>query len=120
MQISVIKIDVYTESVYAIEINANSLKDLYKAVGCQTIDFVARQQNGDALCVDDEALLEEAKAPCFRFMGYPSIICGNALVIGSDSEGGSTTPRTTLEEVRQRVRFLGFRDVQPAIVVISF
>ena len=67
-----IKIDPTAQTVEAVETNGQ-LQDLYQLIGCRTIDVCARQPNGDALTVDDEALLDEPQPPAFVFNGYGPI-----------------------------------------------
>ena len=57
--IKLISIDPTQKTIEEVEIQASSLQVLYKHIGCHTIDFVARTAKGDALIVDDEALLHE-------------------------------------------------------------
>ena len=101
-----IKIDPTTRTIEAIE-TTGTLQEMYRQIGCQCIDFCVRHSNGDALVVDDEALLLDPQPEAFAFKGYPNRIHGIALVTGSDEEGETTAPIMTLEEVKQRVVWLG-------------
>jgi len=115
----VISIDPTRQVVEAVEININSLSALYAHIGCRTIDFVCRQPTGDALIVDDEALLMEPQPPAFRFGNYWYRIHGIAIVVGCDDEGNSIAPVMTVEEVHSRVRFLGNAHTEPFMRVYS-
>ena len=118
--VKVISIDPTRQVVEEVELNVNSLRALYNHIGCQTIDVICRQPNGDALTVDDEALLVEPQPPAFQFAGYHSRIHGIAIVSGCDDEGNSIAPSMTVEEVRRKVRFIGDVYTEPFIAVMSF
>jgi hypothetical protein len=115
----VISIDPTRQVVEEVELNVNNLQALYTHLDCQTIDVVCRQPNGDALTVDDEALLVEPQPPAFQFEGYTGRIHGKAIVSGCNKRGNSTAPRMTVEEVRQKVRFLGSVYTEPFMVFIA-
>lgn len=115
----VISIDPTRQVVEEVDININSLSALYAHIGCRTIDFVCRQSTGDALIVDDEALLTEPQPPAFRFGNYWYRIHGIAIVAGCDEEGNSIAPIMTIEEVRSRVRFIGNAHTEPFMRVFS-
>lgn len=117
---NVISIDPTRRVVEEINLNANSLRALYDHIGCQCIDIVCRQPNGDALTVDDEALLMEPQPPAFQFGGYYGRIHGIAIVTGCDDEGNTIAPASTVEEIRQKVRFIGDVYTKPFLTVVSF
>ncbi|MDB5240562.1 MAG: hypothetical protein JWP57_1187 [Spirosoma sp.] len=116
----VISIDPTRQVVEEVELNANSLRAIYNHIGCQCIDVVCSQQKGDALTVDDEALLLDPQPPAFRFEGFNGRIHGIAIVTGCDKRGNTITPKMTVDEVRRRVQFIGDVYTQPLITVISF
>lgn len=118
--IKAISIDPTKQTIEEVDIKANSLQALYQYIGCQTIDFVCRTAKGDALIVDDEALLHEPQPPAFKFGYYPYRIHGIALVVGSDGDGRTTGPKLTLQQVRNLVKFLGEVRTEPFMSVISW
>lgn len=118
--IKLITIDPTNRTIEEVEINANSLHALYQHIGCHTIDFVCRTAQGDALIVDDEALLHEVQPPAFTFGYYPYRIHGIALVAGSDGRGNTIEPKLTLQQVRNLVKFLGNIRTEPIIHVTSW
>jgi len=118
--IKLISIDPTEQTIEEVEIQANSLQALYKHIGCHTIDFVCRTAKGDALIVDDEALLHEPQPPAFKFGWYPHRIHGIALVAGSDDKGGTIEPKLTLQQVRNLVKFLGNVHTEPIMKVYSW
>lgn len=118
--IKLISINPTEQTIEEVEIQANSLQALYKHIGCHTIDFVARTAKGDALIVDDEALLHEPQPPAFKFGWYPYRIHGIALVAGSDGNGGTIEPKLTVQQVRNLVKFLGNVHTEPIMKVYSW
>lgn len=116
----VISIDPIRRVVEEIDLKTNSLRATYDHIGCQCIDIVCRQPNGDALTVDDEALLVEPQPPAFQFAGYYGRIHGIAIVTGCDEEGNTIAPASTVEEIRQKVKFVGDVYTEPFIAVVSF
>ena len=118
--VKAISIDPTKQTIEEVEIKASSLTALYEHIGCHTIDFVCRTPKGDALVVDDEALLHEPQPPAFRFGYYPYRIHGIALVMGSDDYGRTTEPKLTLQQVRNLVKFLGDVHTEPFMNVTSW
>ncbi len=117
--VKAISIDPTNRTIEEIEIEA-SLSAYYKHIGCRTIDFVCRMPNGDALIVDDEALLSEPQPPAFQFAYFKYPIHGIALVVGGNSRGGTITPKLTLRNVSNLVKFLGDIHTEPEINVLSW
>ncbi len=118
--IKLISIDPTKQTIEEVEIQANSLQALYQHIGCRTIDFVCRTAKGDALIVDDEALLKEPQPPAFKFGHHLYRIHGIALVAGSNGNGSTVEPKLTLQQVRNLVRFLGDVHTEPVINVYSW
>lgn len=118
--IKAISIDPTKRTIEEIEIEAGSLSALYKHIDCRTIDFVCRMPNGDALIVDDEALLSEPQPPAFKFAYFNYPIHGIALVVGSTNSGRTIAPKLTLQNVRNLVKFLGDIHTEPEINVLSW
>lgn len=118
--IKAISIDPTKRTVEEVEIEAGNLSALYKHIDCRTIDFVCRMPNGDALIVDDEALLSEPQPPAFKFAYFNYPIHGIALVVGSTTSGRTVAPKLTLQNVRNLVKFLGDIHTEPEINVLSW
>ncbi len=112
-----IKIDPRTCSIEWVETTA-TLPELYRLIGCQTIDVCARQANGDALTVDDEALLDEPQPPAFSFNGFGPIH-GVGLLTSVDDEGETIEPSMTLAEATKHVRWLGHIHTKPFFAFVS-
>ena len=118
--IRAISIDPTKQTIEEVEIEANNLSALYKHIGCRTIDFVCRMPNGDALIVDDEALLTEPQPPAFKFGYFQYPVHGIALVVGCSNSGRTIAPKLTLRNVRNLVKFLGDIHTEPIINVLSW
>lgn len=115
---NLIKIDPQAQTVEPIQ-TAGTLEDFYQIINCRMIDVCARQDNGDALTVDDEALYRDPQPLAFSFAGYGPIH-GVAVLSGCDEEGETTEPKMTLEEARKVVNWLGAAYTAPYLTVISF
>ena len=111
-----IKIDPTYCTVELIE-TTGTLQELYRLIGCRTIDVCARQTNGDALTVDDEALLDEPQPPAFSFNGFGPIH-GVGLLTGVDEEGETIAPSMTLTKATEHVQWLGHIHTTPFIAFI--
>lgn len=107
-----IKIDPQNRTVEVID-SVGTLNALCILIDCRLIDVCARQDNGDALVVDDESLYLEPQPDAFRYKDYPYPIHGTAILTGSDEEGETVEPATTLAEVIQNVTWLGSIHTRP-------
>lgn len=112
-----IKIDPNTQTVETVETNGQ-LNDLYQLIDCRTIDVCARQPNGDALTVDDDALLNEPQPPAFMFNGFGPVH-GVAMLTGCDEEGATIEPAMSLASVEQAVQWRGHIHTEPFLVFIA-
>ena len=113
-----IKIDPQTRSVEPIELDGG-LDSFRLAIGCRLIDVCARQDNFDALTVDDDALYLDPQPAAFKFNGFGPIH-GIAIVSGVDEEGDTQEPVMTVEEVQAAINWLGDIHTEPFIGVVSF
>ncbi len=110
-----IKIDPWTRTV-AVVAGDGSNRSFCNLIGCQFLDVSARQDNRDALLIDDDALSLYPQPPAFTFDGF-SPTHGIAIVAGSNWNGKTTEPAFTVDEVVQRIDWLGNVYTQPAISV---
>ena len=113
-----IQIDPSTKTVAYIE-NEGNLNALLKAIDCRYIDVCARQPNGDALTVDDEALFLEPQPAAFTFNGFGPIH-GIGILTGTDEEGETTPPTMTLDEATAQVEWLGEIYTKPFLAFIAW
>lgn len=113
-----IKIDPQNRTVEYVESNG-TLEDMYQLIDCRMIDVCARQRNGDALTIDDEALFLEPQPAAFSYNGFGRIH-GVAILAGCDEEGATDEPATSLEEAKRNTRWLGEVQTSPMIIVTGF
>ncbi len=113
-----IKIDPATQTIEVIE-TAASLHDFYQIIGCRCIDVCARQGNGDALTVDDEALFQQPQPLAFSFGGYGPIH-GIAVLAGCDDEGETTEPKISLDQAKRMVSWLAAAYSAPYFRIASY
>jgi hypothetical protein len=111
-----LKIDPQAQTVEAVE-TTGTLHDMYRLIDCRMIDVCARQDNGDSLTVDDEALYVEPQPAAFSFNGYGPVH-GVALLTGTDEEGGTEEPAMTLEEAIGCITWLGDIYTRPTLTVV--
>jgi len=76
-------------------------------IGCDYFCCPYVFKNNDTLFADDEALLKEELEGGFLLENFAYPIVGNALVLGCDAEGNSIDCKTTIEEIRAQIKFVG-------------
>ena len=85
-------------------------KSIYRILGCRTFEAVYPFDNGDTLWIDEEGLLKDSNF-AFNIRAdnpkFNQTIMGKALVLGTDAEGESIECKTTLEDLKSRIRFQG-------------
>lgn len=84
-----------------------SLKEYYKALNCRRVDFVNIDDCGGVitdLIVDDEFGLVDDQS--WFLVDNQIIIGGNALIVDINYEGDTISTTWTLEQAKQRVRFV--------------
>lgn len=94
-----------------------SLDQLYEWIDCDTIDYTARQYNGDGIFCND-LLPDDPQQVAFRLRSTGQIIYGNGVWTGSNEEGDTVTPNASLAEVTTEVEFLGPIAYQPAPIYV--
>ena len=97
------------------EINySGDYKDIYKLTECSTFTCVYPfNLNEDVIYLDDEGLLKQSNY-CFTFRcdnGHNPILCGNALILGTDEEGESQDVESSIDEIKRRVSFKGHQAI---------
>ena len=113
-----IKIDPQNRTVETIE-SSGTLAEMYRILDCRMIDVCARQDNGDALTVDDEALYAEPQPAAFFFKGYGPFH-GVALLTGCDEEGETDEPLTTIEQATRQIEWVGEVHTRPVLFFVGF
>ena len=85
-------------------------KSIYRILGCRTFEAVYPFDNGDTLWIDEEGLLKDSNF-AFNIRAdnpkFNQTIMGKALVLGTDTEGESIECKTTLEDLKSRIKFQG-------------
>ena len=113
-----IKIDPKNRTVEAVE-TSGTLAEMYRILDCRMIDVCARQDNGDALTVDDEALYLEPQPAAFFFNEYGPIH-GVALLTGCDEEGETDEPLMTVEQATRQIEWVGEVHTRPVLFFVGF
>ena len=117
--VKAILIDVKNQEVKEVE-HDNTLQNIYDLIDCRVFDIV-RIDNVNSIFVDDEGILKDNLY--FQYSGSNGIfqLAGNGLLLGIDDEGNSISPTLTVEDVKDKVRFLseGFK-VEPYMEMTSW
>lgn len=113
-----IKIDPQSKTVETVE-STGTLQDMYRILGCQFIDVTARQENGDSLTVDDDALSLDPQPAAFSFNGSGPIH-GVALLTGTDAEGACAEPLMSVSGAQNLIDWLGEIYTPPSVFVLSW
>ena len=92
------------QTITSVEHSGN-LSSLRTLLDCRIVD-AARLNNshGDVVYVDDEGLF--CNEHFFMVDGYPTPLAGLGLVVGMDGEGGDAAPKSTLDEIKSKIKFL--------------
>ena len=93
-----------------------SLQHIYSLLGCSWITTAAGQLNGDIMYVDDN--VSDDKHEAFRFGAWE--IYSKALVVGTDEEGESISPKTPIQFFDAQVYWLGSKTFEPNVAVLPF
>ena len=100
-----LKINVVTQQVEEIEFN--DWRDIAPAIGneCTNFECPVSFDNEDTLYCDEEGLFHTVEGG-FMMKNWDYPIVGNALLIGTDSEGGSVNVKTTKEELFNLIKWV--------------
>lgn len=79
-------------------------KEIYKHIKCDLFTCVYLNTENDCVFVDDEGLWKDNQA-FFRIEGYPEPLAGRGLVLGTDDEGESCSPKLSFDDVRRMISF---------------
>ncbi len=114
-----ILIDPEAKTVTEVDYIGKSYRDIYDMIDCETFTVVGIEHD-DAIYVDDEGLLKDDPQFFFTYRGYAQPLAGKGLVLGTDEDGNSTEPVSTLDDIKNRVRFVelkleGFEDISGAV-----
>lgn len=81
-------------------------KDISSLLECDIFTTAYFDDTDDSVYVDDEGLYVEDQA-FFTIGNYPQPLAGRGLILGCNDEGDSVDCKTTLEEAKAMVEFLG-------------
>ena len=81
-------------------------RDISSLIECDMFTVAYFDDTDDSVYVDDEGLYVENQA-FFTIGDCPQPLAGRGLLLGTDEEGDSTNCKTTLEEAKAMVQFLG-------------
>jgi hypothetical protein len=105
-----ILIDVENREVKMVEVE-KGIHAIYEKINCDCFTVVSLE-NEDAIFIDDEGLLKLSETSKFFFIeGYHQPLAGNGLILGTDEEGESVDAKSSLEDIKNRVRFLTIQEV---------
>ena len=93
------------------EVVINNDKEIYPFLGegVDIFDIVVVEKR-DTIFVDDVGLLKSPEH-FFLYNSYGHPLAGNAVVMGSSPDGESIDPKMTIDELKQRVKFMSIDDV---------
>ncbi len=107
MKIRGILINSDTGNITHVQLEHNSLQEMYKLIGCKYIEAarspVLRGQ--DVIYVDEEGLLHDPNL-FFQIAGNPQPLAGNGLILGTDRSGDCKDAETPLDVVKRSVSFM--------------
>lgn len=107
-------IDAANKTVNRIEYDGD-WRSINRTIGCDTFTVVNANEHGDSIFLDDEGHLGVPDQNYFWFDGYPTMLAGNGLVLGTDKEGESVEPCQSIEWFKERIRFQN-KDTAPLFV----
>lgn len=102
-------IDPFTKTIERIE-TSGKLQQWYELIDCNCVCNV-NLPRGDALILDDDGLARTPQA-FFRFGNYRNPLAGRCLVVGSNLDGDTTSPRVRIEAIEQAVTWIEPQEAQ--------
>lgn len=122
-----ILIDPKEKTIKEVEFQYENFKSFYPVLDCETITVPVILEGEDQLVVDDEGRLHmDRELYAFNFNidpkklidnlpkevidlkgNYIRDIAGKAMIIGADEEGDITDAKTSLDEIKKRVEWVG-------------
>lgn len=117
-----IKINVTLKGIYEITL-PEDYREIYRQLECNLFTLVKPDTlpGRDTLYIDDEGLLRDQKLGAFSIRGYPQVLSGHGLIIGGDEEGESISCISTVELIKQLVRFEDEHYLpEPGFIITTF
>jgi len=103
-----IKINVEKQALELITIE-DGLQPIYDAIGngCSCFCCPVSFMNEDTIYCDDEILLDVDKIKGgFIMEGWSVPLCGNAIILGTDTEGDSVDVKSDFELLKKQIHFI--------------
>lgn len=98
-------IDTPNKQIFEVEWNGD-YKHINALIKAEIYTVVRIPENGDAIFVDDEGLINGNPHGWFVHADYPQPLRGYGLVLGTDDDTGeSCEPNSSLEELRAQITF---------------
>lgn len=88
----------------------DTLGSMYKHLGVDMVEVATELPNQDVVFVDEEGLLKPV-AYFFAFEGAHQPFAGNGIVVGGNDEGETVAAKSTLEDIKSKVKFYNTRDL---------
>lgn len=79
------------------------IRDLIEA---RMFTFIRLYENGDGVYIDDEGLFAEQRH-FFLHRNYPQPFVNKGLFVGTDDEGNTVPPKTSMKTLEKDIRFIG-------------
>jgi hypothetical protein len=91
-------LDIFSATLKPVTVDsANTLRDIYRHIGCSLVDIVAIGDRHVLYC-DDEGLTEGLSG--FTVLeGHPSPLAGNLLITGTNADGETTSVTGSIETI---------------------
>jgi hypothetical protein len=99
-------IDPFTRTITEVNHNGD-YREIYKLIGADCFDVVYLNRANDCCYIDDEGLYVEDQK-FFLYHGFGQPLAGKGLVLGTNDEGDSVSPKITIEEVKKNVVWVDF------------
>ena len=77
-----------------------------RLIGARMFTFVRLYDNGDGVYIDDEGLYADQRF-FWIHKNYPQPLVNKGLFMGTDAEGNSIPPQTSLTQFEKDVKFIG-------------
>ena len=103
-----LKINVETQTIEEVLLTEN-FEDISKEIGngCNYFCCPYVFPNSDTIYADDESLLRQDNiVGGFMLEGWQTMIVGNAIILGTDDEGGSIDYKTDKDNLYKKISFV--------------
>ena len=88
------------------EIDPTGYEWISRLIGARMFTFVRLYDNGDGVYIDDEGLYADQRF-FWIHKNYPQPLVNKGLFMGTDAEGNSVPPQTSLTQFEKDVKFIG-------------